>query len=421
MMTSAPRTMYSTSLWYRKCARERRIQVVHQPDAGRVVEALALAQEPCLLHQLLGLFETGLGQVHLARLLVREEVALAFLGPLSREARHERVDLHVELGALLGGARDDERRARLVDQDRVHLVHDREMLAALHAVFEPRREVVAQVVEAEFVVRSVRHVAGVGRALLRLRLAARDDADRKAEQPVDRAHPLGVALREIFVDGHDVHALSGERIEVDRKRGDERLALARAHLGDLAVVQHHSADELHVEGAHADRAARGLAGGRECFRKDLIERFAGDEARAQLVGARAKAFVALRGERSDEFIRLLDAFRVLPQQSLVTAAEYPGKEVQHAPGTSGRRDGKTRRPLGRPAKKPVVYYDRSRDFLGPADYRRTNDSGFIGLPSRSTSKWTWVPVERPVEPMSAIGSPRFTVWPGFTSTFALWA
>ena len=204
--------------------------------------------------QLLGFLEAGLGQVDLARLLVGEVIALAFLGLLARRSAARAVDLHVELGALLGRTRDDQRRARLVDQDRVHFVDDREVQAALDPVLEPGRHVVAQVVEAELVVGAVGDVAGIGRALLRLRLAARDHADGQAERVVDRAHPLRVALRQVIVDRHDVHALAGERVEVDRQRRDERLAFAGAHLGDLALVQHHAADQLHVELAHADGA-----------------------------------------------------------------------------------------------------------------------------------------------------------------------
>ena len=336
---------------------ERRVQVVHQADARRVVEAVALAQQPGFLHQLLGLLEAGLGQVHLARLLVGEEVALALLGRLPREARDERVDLHVQLGALLGRSRDDERRPRLVDQDRVHLVHDRVVLAALHAVLEAGCEVVAQVVEAELVVRAVGHVAGVSGPLVGLGLPARDHADREAEQAVDRAHPLGVALGEVLVDRDDVHALARECVEVHGQRRHQRLALAGAHLGNLAVVQHHAADQLHVERAQAHGAGGGLARGRERLRQDVVEALARDQARAQRVGARPELLVALRGQRVDEAVRLPDAFRVLAQQPLVTAAENPGEDVQHGPGTSGRRGAKYKAP--RP-EKPIVYYDRDR-------------------------------------------------------------
>ena len=60
------------------------------------------------------------------------------------------------------GTRDDERRPRFVDQDAVDLVDDREVVAALHVVREVELHVVAQVVEAELVVRAVGDVAAVG-------------------------------------------------------------------------------------------------------------------------------------------------------------------------------------------------------------------------------------------------------------------
>ena len=84
-----------------------------------------------------------------------------------------------------------------------------------------------------------------------------DDADAQAEELVEAAHPLRVALGQVVVDGDDVDALAFERIQVDGQGGDERLAFAGLHLGDFAVVQDHAADQLHVEVAHiAGRAGR---------------------------------------------------------------------------------------------------------------------------------------------------------------------
>ena len=37
------------------------------------------------------------------------------------------------------------------------------------------------------------------------------------EKAIDLAHPFGVATGEIIVDGDDVHAVAGERVEIDRK------------------------------------------------------------------------------------------------------------------------------------------------------------------------------------------------------------
>ena len=45
---------------------------------------------------------------------------------------HQLVDGDVEIGAVLDRTGDDQRRARLVDQDRVDLVDDGEGMPALH-------------------------------------------------------------------------------------------------------------------------------------------------------------------------------------------------------------------------------------------------------------------------------------------------
>ena len=101
-----------------------------------------------------------------------------------------------------------------------------------------------------------------------------DDADRQAERVVDRPHPLRVALGQIVVDGDDVHAAAGERVEVRGQRGHQRLALAGRHLGDLARVEHHAADQLDVEVPHGDRATRRLTAHREGLGQDLVDRLA---------------------------------------------------------------------------------------------------------------------------------------------------
>jgi hypothetical protein len=44
---------------------------------------------------------------------------------------------------------------------------------------------------------------------------------------------------------------AGKRVQIDRQGGDERLAFAGLHLGDLALMQHHAADQLNVEMALA--------------------------------------------------------------------------------------------------------------------------------------------------------------------------
>ena len=104
-------------------------------------------------------------------------------------------------------ARDDQRRARFVDQHAVGLVHDGEMQAAqpqlpgargvaVHrlqlqgeiAVGLAEQDAVAQIVEGELLVGAIGDVARIGGAPLLGALAAEHDPDRETE-PSDRARP----------------------------------------------------------------------------------------------------------------------------------------------------------------------------------------------------------------------------------------
>ncbi len=136
-------------------------------------------------------------------------------------------------------------------------------MAALHAILQIVLHVVAQIIEAELVVGAEGDVRAVGGAALRVVQVVHDHAHREAQHFVDRAHPFGVAPGQVIVDGDDVDALAGERVEIGGKGGDERFSFARFHFGDFAVVQHDSADELHVEVAHAEGAPARFADQRQ--------------------------------------------------------------------------------------------------------------------------------------------------------------
>ena len=138
--------------------------------------------------------------------------------------------------------------------------------------------------------------AGVGDLPLGVVQVVLDDADRHAEEAVDAAHPLGVAAGQVVVHRDDVDALALERVQVGGQRGDERLAFAGLHLGDLALVQHAAADELHVEVPHVEHAAAGFADDGERLGQQVVERLALGEPLAELGGLRAQLLVATAPE-----------------------------------------------------------------------------------------------------------------------------
>ena len=144
---------------------QRRIEVMHQADVGRVVQAFALAQHAALGHQALDALMAFFGDVHLLGFFIDRIVAGAVLDFLTAQLRHQQVDALIQLGALFGRTGDDQRSAGLINEDRINLVDDGVAEATLHALFKAEGQVVAQVIEAELVIGAIGDVAGIGRAL----------------------------------------------------------------------------------------------------------------------------------------------------------------------------------------------------------------------------------------------------------------
>ena len=188
--------------------RERLDRVVEERDERRVRRLVEVVDAEVVLDLLDAGLEHADGALLLVDLVV--DAGLEGLGDL-RELDEPAVRL------ARGRARDDQRRAGLVDEDRVDLVDDRVEVAALDEVLLAPRHVVAQVVEAELVVRAVRDVGVVLLAADVGGLPRDDRAGRHAERAVDAAHELGLVRREVVVDRDDVDALAGDRVEVHRE------------------------------------------------------------------------------------------------------------------------------------------------------------------------------------------------------------
>ena len=122
--------------------------------------------------QSLALRDAFLGQRRGAMLFVQRVINV------QNQLGNDFVDAVILVGGFLGRAGDDQRRARLVNQDRVHFVHDGEVVAALHALRQIVLHVVAQIIEAELVVRAVGDVGGVGGAALHVVQIVHDHAHR---------------------------------------------------------------------------------------------------------------------------------------------------------------------------------------------------------------------------------------------------
>src|ERR1700722_16360857 len=300
---------------------QRLIDVVHHVDVGGIGHVREAEKA-------LALIEAFFGQRRLAMLFVERVVDVL------NQLGNDFVDLVVLVGGFFGGTGNDERGARFVDQDRIDFVNDAEVVAALDTIREVVLHVVAQIVEAELVVGAVGDVGVIGVAALRVVEIVDDDTDGEAERAIERAHPLRVATSEIVVDGDDVDAAARKGVECGGKRGYERLAFSGFHFGDLATVENHAADELHIEVAHVERAATGFANESECgndggleglhhqvfeagigrigvFERSLDLLFESEELRFQLFVAERFDFGFARIDGRDERLQFLDVALVL--------------------------------------------------------------------------------------------------------------
>ena len=88
---------------------------------------------------------------------------------------------------------------------------------------------------------------------------------------VKRSHRDGADLAQIVVGRDQVDAVSRERVQIDRERRGQCFTFARLHLSDAAIVKHHGADELDIEGPHFQTAVRGFATDGEGFGEHRIK------------------------------------------------------------------------------------------------------------------------------------------------------
>ena len=248
---------------------------------------------------------TLLRQKNLAALFVKREVTglfNAFAGNRVRlafllcQARHGFVDGDIQGRVVFGLPADDQGRARLVNQNRVHLVHDGEIQAPLHAVGHLVDHIVPKVVESELVVGAIGDITTVGLLLLFARGLGQVNAHGQSEEVVEPAHPTRVAAGEVIIHRDHMHALGAQGVQVHRQGCGQRLAFAGAHFRNLAVVQGHAAQHLHIEMAHLHDAFGAFAHDRKRFRQQCVQIFSGGNAVLELLGLCSQGIVRERFE-----------------------------------------------------------------------------------------------------------------------------
>ena len=152
---------------------------------------------------------------------------------------------------------NDEWSTRFIDQDRIHLVYNGKVELALTHQANLIDHIIAQVVEAKLVIRPIGDVCLIGfapctgaellhtwvsmvlvgiRTIVEEGRFVNDHTSTNAQSAVDLPHPASVTLRQVVIDGHDMHTLALERIEVCCQSGHQGFTFTSLEFGHVAFV-----------------------------------------------------------------------------------------------------------------------------------------------------------------------------------------
>ena len=198
-------------------------------------------------------------------------IAFTFFAFLAEQLGRHLIHYLVKLDVVICLAGNNQRRTGFVNQNGVHFVHYGKVQLPLYFVVLVGNHIVAQVIEAEFIVCAVGNIGSI-RILTVERLKIADNhAYLQAEEVIQRLHHGRITLGQVVVDGNDVYAVAGQGIEVYGQGGYQRFSLTGTHFCDFAVVQHHAADQLDIEVAHTQNAFGCFAADGKRFRQNAVQ------------------------------------------------------------------------------------------------------------------------------------------------------
>ena len=295
--------------------------MVHQHDVAGGIKRIAFFEQTHLHQNFFGALMTALAQKHGVGFFIHPIIALALFCFLAHKHGGHGVHHLIKLHVVIGLAGNNQRRACFVDQNRIHFIHHGKCECALHFVVLVGYHIVAQIIKAKFVVGAIRDVGIVG-ALAEKRLhLAHNHTHAEAEKIIEWLHNARIAPGQIIVYRYHMHAFADQRIEIHRQRGHQRFALAGAHFGDFALMQHHTANQLHIKMAHTQHTAAGFAAHGKSLFEHALERGAIGQALFEFCGFGLQRFIAERLDLGFASIDFSDGFTILFEQTVVAAAK----------------------------------------------------------------------------------------------------
>ena len=106
-------------------------------------------------------------------------------------------------------AGDNERSPRLIDQNRIDLIDNREIMPSLYDIFPALCHVVTKVIKAQFVIGAISDAALIGFLLFFSAHAGQGKPGCQTEKGIDLPHLLHITPCQVIIDRDDVYALAG--------------------------------------------------------------------------------------------------------------------------------------------------------------------------------------------------------------------
>ena len=184
------------------------------------------------------------------------------------------VGLAIQVGGLLALTADDQGGTGLIDQDGVYLIYDGKHMAALHFLLLVLDHIVSQVVKAHLVVGAVGDVAVVGLLALLIGLFVNNQTHAQPQEPVQLAHPLGVTLGQVVVDGDNVYAAACQRVQISGQGRHKGFTFTGLHFRNTALMQYNAADDLDGEVLHTQHTPGSLTADGKCVRQNVVQSLA---------------------------------------------------------------------------------------------------------------------------------------------------
>ena len=122
--------------------------------------------------------------------------------------------------------------------------------------------------------------------------------------------------------------MASKRIEINRQRRHKGFALAGAHFSNLAQMQYHPADQLHVKVPHVQCTLRYLAHHSKGSGQDIVNRLTGGELFLQFRRMRRELLIRHRLHRRFKAVDFLDSLGELLDKSFVPTTKNLGQRLR---------------------------------------------------------------------------------------------